>query len=254
MPRNIESQPNSDDEKGENIEKPELKIENIEIEVSEKELAQLLSSENFLEALKIAGHKTAETGHEAGFTVYIYESGKFKITEIKEGGTDSMGAIIEGGEHFGTNEEVIGQIEEEDYNESFEEFLDLHFHPAADEAIIPSGADLKNLRSDSIEAICRINEDKSIDIMLVKLTKESDRDIISDIAESYKQEKNRKVSPRSSVTEEILVREILKNNGFDSYMVSYWYNEKKDKYNLSKKYKSEIKKMGNFKIKIQKFS
>ena len=237
-------------------EQPEEEKKEI-IDISEKELLKLMTSHEFLKALKIAGQETYISGRETGFDIFAFKDKKLEFGDIKKGGLDALGGLDY------TDTETI-KAEREDLMNDFsnglcEILVLLHFHPSSEEAIIPSGADLNNLIKAPLIVTCRIQKNKIIDALLVKLNQNIPVTELDSAADFYDQEISSLYSEKSSrrggdfvesKIQDETVSKVLSGNGFDNCTIHYNYNKKQGKYTLMKKSKKEISKFGGLKIKI----
>lgn len=219
-----------------------------EVELSGTKLLELLSSENFVNALKIAGWETRESGYETGFSFYIYENNKLIIGAIKKGSTDFIGSDFDS--------EILKESSDEVFPaEGYVNIMagninglinHLHFHPDAEGVIIPSPNDLQQFNESYLEAICQIRENGDINAMLVKRKKGiSKYELKSNVLYYWRELKQKKDQVR---LEQKLVQEILENNGFNNCVIPYRYNKKTEKYTLSKKLIETLKKFDTIKI------
>jgi hypothetical protein len=224
--------------------KPETRPEQPQerIELSNKEILGIFSSERFLEVIKKAGRETKRSGHETDFDVSIFENKSFLIPKIRRGMTDNMqeSKIIEG-----------RPLDAKD-NLKNHSNIGFHFHPTESTAIMPSEADLYQLSSDSLFGVCQIEKDNTIDILLVKLKNNVHVSEIGDNANGYIDE----VSDSEDFDEgdmpksgQSFVSQALDNNGFESFLISFQYN--KGEYTITNESEKIISKIGNLKLKLR---
>ena len=193
------------------------------IEITPEEFLSTLNSENFLKALNIAGHETAKSGHETGFTIELLEDKTTYIPYVTKGGLDQMA----GGEELKT---IDGEQDFKIKNLKKRKgvLLRIHFHPTEKEAIIPSPEDLMGITTKinqpAFVGICQIEgHSKKIEMLLIKSSGYiiEDRDLLE-----YKEKTRLEFVSRQSD-----IIELLQKEGFESELLEF--EKQKQGYQLS---------------------
>ena len=217
------------------------------IEFQPKALLKLMTSESFIEALKVAGWETLDTARETCFKFCISPDGNVERTDIKRGESDRVGhndEVILGGERSSFDSDVAAG--------KLHEFLGLHFHPDVRSVLAPSETDLHELNVRSLEIICTIHENKNVDALLVKINKFINPSEVYVLAKEYEDElKDEGILDDSGRSNDTAVQEILRKNGFENIMLSYVYDKKKRKYILPKLARNNIKEFGTLEIRFK---
>lgn len=212
-------------------------------EISAEKVIQILKSEKFLEALKVAASCTNELGYETRFLVYISKDEKFYISEIEKGSTDRVGGlateIIYEIDHPSTIPLKVGIL------------FDLHFHPSAIGPIKPSRADIEPFTTRPTKsnffpafiAIAQVNENmKEIRILLVWVNIEN---ISPPIEILDKDIENLRIAPN----QEIIIQ-ILREIGLKVELIKF--TKEGETYKLDEESEKLIRSYNKFFVFIQK--
>ena len=196
------------------------------VEISGEEFLGILSSQDFLKALKTASRETQKSGHEAGFHMQVNKDKTHRVSEVTEGGTDFIQHEYQE-EMDGYNREPTGSL------------MDLHLHPTIKGAIEPSSADL-NLAGDfAFLGVGAVKKDGNVDVLLIRKKSFVSDSEIPENADRFDQD-----AWDPNMSQEEVMRH-LDENGFENFLISF----EKDRRSLKLNEQSENTILGIKKVK-----
>jgi hypothetical protein len=214
-------------------EQAEKKVESININ-GEKLLAAI-TSENFLNALKIAGEITDETGRETSFNTAVFGDGTVYIPHVLVGGS---GDTAEANDFDKPTRTKI-----DDYVDKPSAYLlGFHFHPNKEGSIIPSNGDLSTILDVPFTAIGQIRENKEIKILLIQRKKNN---VDSELPENIEQY----VEGTYDTMSQEEVHDVLDKSGFESFLIEFAF--KKGIYSIEKSSIKKLKKVKERKLELE---
>jgi len=236
---NPEMSPRGEDIEESQEEKEFREVMNPEkMEISPEFFLNLLSSDKFLEALKISSQEELASGRETGFMLKVLKDKTPYIYGVVNGSEESID--VAGYGKSSTIKKIDGEERE---TERKAHLMSLHFHPKISGPIIPSLNDLDQLHnnfSPPIMSIGQTRENGQIDLLLVR-NKKTEQSYNPEKAENFREELEKirlELNSEDVVESQQKVQNLLDKNGFESFLISFLRRE--EKLELDKKSKEVI--------------